>query len=258
LESDFTLLSVLGDQGQLRQIFLNILLNAVETTTPLGSIRITLQHHGGQAEVFVKDTGIGIEKVEVECFFDPFYTSKPKGHGLGLAAVERIISAHHGQVRVSRQQGVVTEITVSLPLDTMPGRSEPLPEFRKMGSIFVAEDESIVRSIMVQRFEVMGINVLETKNGNERVKLFTLHQAVIVFVSLDVNMSGLTRWQCLEHIRGVSTDLPVLIVSGYNPQAEKSPAQDCHTCYLSKPCRQQQLQAATSGLINPALNVDCP
>ena len=172
------------------------------------------------------------------------------------SAVERIIISHHGQVRVSSQQGVGAEITVSLSFDTTLGQPEPSPEFRIMGSILVAQDESMVRSIMVRKFEPMGFDVLEVKNGNACVKLFTLHQNAIVFVSLDINTPRLTGWQCLEHTRRVSTVLPVLFVSGYDPQAEKIPAQDRHTRYVSKPFRQQQLQAATEGLINADFNAE--
>jgi signal transduction histidine kinase/CheY-like chemotaxis protein len=250
LEFDATAVIVRGDQGQLQQVFLNIVLNAVEATTPPGTILITLRHHDGEVEVIVKDTGIGIEKDKIERVFDPFYTSKPKGHGLGLAAVERIVSAHHGRIHVSSEFGLGTEITVTLPIDATPGQPARLVEPQKKGSVLVAEDESMVRSIIVHNFQSMGFNVLEAKDGTECVDLFTKHRDVIALVSLDINMPGLNGWQCLAHIRHVSTDLPVLIVSGYDPQSERISAQDGFTRYLSKPFRQQQLRAATAGLMS--------
>ena len=114
--------TVLGDELRLRELFLNLLDNAVKYSTPGGSVDITLQTETGQAKVLITDHGIGISREDQGKIFDRFYrtddarTHTKKGTGLGLAICAWIIESHHGRIEVDSEIGKGSTFTVTLPL----------------------------------------------------------------------------------------------------------------------------------------------
>jgi signal transduction histidine kinase len=92
-------LTVLGDHGELEQLFLNLLMNAHEATPPQGTVAIKVQHAADQVTVSVADSGPGIPPELVDRIFDPFITTRPRGSGLGLTISAGIAAAHHARVR---------------------------------------------------------------------------------------------------------------------------------------------------------------
>ncbi len=104
-----------GDPEQLRQLFLNLLLNARDATAKGGKIRISAWKTTRRVHVAVEDNGCGIEKKELEKIFEPYKTSKEHGTGVGLAIVRRIVMDHGGSIRVESTVGQGTTFTVSLP-----------------------------------------------------------------------------------------------------------------------------------------------
>ena len=104
-----------GDPEQLRQLFLNLLLNARDATDKGGIITISTWKTPRRVHIAVSDTGCGIEKKELERIFEPYITSKEKGTGVGLAIVRRIVMDHSGSIRVESNIGEGTTFTVSLP-----------------------------------------------------------------------------------------------------------------------------------------------
>ena len=114
--------TVLGDELRLRELFLNLLDNAVKYSTPGGSVDITLQTETGQAKVLITDHGIGISREDQGKIFDRFYrtddarTHTKKGTGLGLAICAWIVESHHGRIEVDSEIGKGSTFTVTLPL----------------------------------------------------------------------------------------------------------------------------------------------
>ena len=110
---------VWGDETQLGQIFLNLMINAVQAMPEGGTLRI-LGKNGTAAgrstiDVSVTDTGVGITKADLSKVFEPFFSTKPSGNGLGLAIAYRIVEDHHGTIRVTSQEGVGTTFALSFP-----------------------------------------------------------------------------------------------------------------------------------------------
>lgn len=98
--------SVAGDPEQLRQVFLNLALNAIQAMSAGGKLSIVVRPHPGERwEVEFSDTGVGISPDDRERIFDPFFTTKEKGSGIGLALVHRIVTAHHAQIDVESEVG---------------------------------------------------------------------------------------------------------------------------------------------------------
>ena len=106
-----------GDCEQLRQMALNLILNALEATPKGGRITVRLARARGSALLEIEDTGAGIDNDAQAHIFEPFYTTRPSGTGLGLAVVKTIVDAHGGVVNVRSGRGEVTSFGVALPLD---------------------------------------------------------------------------------------------------------------------------------------------
>lgn len=108
---------VRGDAARLRQVLLNLVLNARQAMRDGGRLDVELARIDGAARfrVVVRDTGVGIPRAQLEQVWKPFVTSKNDGSGLGLAVVRRIIDQHHGRVRIESEEGVGTTVTMELP-----------------------------------------------------------------------------------------------------------------------------------------------
>jgi len=114
---DPSLQKVRADRDQLRQVFWNLFLNAVQAMGEKGMLRVETQSAGSQVKVLVRDTGPGIPTTVLPSIFEPFSSTKPGRTGLGLAIVRRIVEEHGGQITVDSQQGLGACFTLSLPLD---------------------------------------------------------------------------------------------------------------------------------------------
>jgi signal transduction histidine kinase len=107
------------DRAQLKQAFLNIGKNALEAMPEGGKLSISVEKPNGKAghvQIDFRDSGLGMRPDEIEKIFEPFFTTKKRGFGMGLAIVQKIISAYGGSVLVSSKEGQGTTVTVVLPL----------------------------------------------------------------------------------------------------------------------------------------------
>ncbi|MBI3399316.1 MAG: HAMP domain-containing protein [Deltaproteobacteria bacterium] len=113
---------VIIDSDQLKQIFINLILNAIQAMQDGGKIAVSIENLDGKGvKISVSDTGPGIPQEIIGKIFDPFFTTKPSGTGLGLAIVHRIINEHKGEIEVKSEVGKGTIFTVNLPVDNPPG-----------------------------------------------------------------------------------------------------------------------------------------
>jgi len=108
-------LEVQGDPVQLRQVFVNLLLNAVDAASPSGEVRVQGRRTDTEVEVAVEDTGPGVDATTARRLFEPLITTKDKGVGLGLALVKRIVERHGGAVGYEPRAGGGARFTVRLP-----------------------------------------------------------------------------------------------------------------------------------------------
>ena len=124
-ELDPSLPPIVADRELLKQVVLNILINAVQAIAARGEIRIrTWQYSASQQAVMIEDNGNGIELAIQKKIFDPFFTTKASGTGLGLALSQRIINAHQGDMHVTSQPCCGAIFTLMLPLNPQGNPSE--------------------------------------------------------------------------------------------------------------------------------------
>ncbi len=106
---------VMADQNQIKQVFFNLLKNAMEAMQPGGSLRIKTRVDDDNLYLLFGDTGAGIKQEDLVRLFQPYHTTKPGGHGLGLMIVQRIMREHGGQVGIESKEGVGTIVTLQFP-----------------------------------------------------------------------------------------------------------------------------------------------
>jgi signal transduction histidine kinase len=114
-ETPAALPSVMADRGQLKQVLFNITKNALEAMQPGGRLKIRSRADDDSVYLVFGDSGAGIRQEDLSKLFQPYHTTKPGGHGLGLTIVQRIMRAHGGQVGVESREGLGTVVTLQFP-----------------------------------------------------------------------------------------------------------------------------------------------
>ena len=105
----------MADRNQLKQVFFNLIKNALEAMQPGGILRIKTRVDDDSVYLLFGDTGAGIKQEDLVRLFQPYHTTKPGGHGLGLMIVQRIMREHGGQVGIESKEGIGTLVTLQFP-----------------------------------------------------------------------------------------------------------------------------------------------
>lgn len=230
------------DASQLRQVVMNLLINAsdalegqageivlrtgvVELSEPelRASILGSKPDSGRFAYVEVEDTGRGMSAEVRERMFDPFFSTKAKGRGLGLAAVIGIVRWHEGAITVDSEPGRGTRVRVLLPAlgaavealgaDPAPPAS-PAPG-PLSGTALVVDDEASVRKVVVSALRLLGLESLEAENGRVGLELFRARQGEVALTITDLTMPEMNGVELGEAIRELAPELPLVVLSGH-------------------------------------------
>ena len=232
-----------GDPGQLRQVVMNLIMNAsdalegkpgaidVETGVTDLTVDELRAHYLGEASgagryvyLEVYDDGCGMDAATQQRMFDPFFTTKFTGRGLGLAATLGIVRAHAGAVRVESEPGKGTRFRLIFPAiedvrrgdeDADRGGERPWSEG---GRILVVDDEPSVRNLARAALLRQGFDVLEAGDGREGLEIVRTDPRIDL-VLLDLMMPELDGEEVLEALRRHAPALPVILSSGYPPEA---------------------------------------
>jgi hypothetical protein len=258
-----------GDPSQMSQLMLNLCINANEAMPDGGVLRILSADvvldeslardagvpAGAYVECRVSDTGIGMTDDVRARIFEPFFTTKVGGQvhgtGLGLSTVYGIIQSHGGNISVESTPGQGTTFVVLLPQGKLVPEMAQSPRSVASGTglILVAEDEELVRELLVSAVEGLGYQVLAAPNGEVAVRIFTEHHAELTGVVLDLKMPRKGGAEAFAEMRVINADVPVLICSGYgdNEEAQHMISQGA-TGLLAKPFRMADLSTYLSSM----------
>ncbi len=197
----------------------------------------------------VTDDGCGMDRATMERMFDPFFSTKFTGRGLGLALVIGILRANRGVVTVSSEMGVGTVIQVLFPAAGQPQKTVkrpitlPSPKIPLNKFVLLAEDEKQVRIICRNMLRKIGFKVLSAKDGAEAVKLFRQYQNDIACVLCDLYMPQLNGWETLRAIREIRPDTPFILASGYDENTVMKGVHDIlPSTFLHKPFKHADLE----------------
>ena len=230
-----------ADASQLRQVVMNLVLNASEALeNKPGTIGLTAYVVNGQhlppARLWppeklapgpylcieVADTGVGMPPETLERIFDPFFSTKFTGRGLGLAAVLGIVRGHRGAIQVESAPGKGTTFRIYFPAGSPPPgaaapAAAPAPAARvREGLVLLVDDEPDVRDTTSKLLGHLGYQVLCAADGQQAVQLFRAQAPRLAAVILDMTMPHLDGVQALTEFRRLRSDIPVLISSGYS------------------------------------------
>jgi two-component system, cell cycle sensor histidine kinase and response regulator CckA len=198
----------------------------------------------------VSDTGCGIAPKDVEKLFDPFFSSKFVGRGLGLAVVLGIARSHHGVVTVESEPGHGSIFRLFLPqlaarMDTQPaGPETQAPDIKGCGTVLLVEDEERVRKVASAMLARLGLGVLEARDGVEALEVFRQHRDSVSCVLLDVTMPRMNGWETMAALRLLAPAMPVILTSGYDVDLELAEHRERPQAVLIKPYDSQQLRRA--------------
>ena len=225
--------TVLADQAQLRQVLLNLVLNARDAMPHGGRITVSTQASdrlsGTRAAVslLVEDTGCGMDEGTRARLFEPFFTTKQPGHGtgLGLATVQRIVSEAGGTIEVKSEAGHGTRIEVLLPAtEAVPAASVSAGCSRAGETILLVDDHSSARNSIQRVLHHAGYRVLQASSGKRALKVFAESPHGVDLLIADWMMPGMNGRELAEKLRHQKPELKVLLISGYHDLEDGPPA----------------------------------
>ncbi|MBI5489508.1 MAG: PAS domain S-box protein [Deltaproteobacteria bacterium] len=236
---------VRADPTQVRQVLLNLVVNAAEAVGERrGRVRLATgecpagtEPHEGTSSVWierpppgpcvfldVQDDGCGMDADTRTRIFDPFFSTKAQGRGLGLAVVQGIVRAHGAGLELHSEPGCGTTVRVHFPRAThaaplRPSQAAPPEAYRGSGLVLVVDDEEAPRMVARAMLERLGFATLDAADGEHAIEEFRRSSDRLAAVVLDLTMPGTGGDRVLAELRLIRPDVPVVMVSGYEEPA---------------------------------------
>ncbi len=223
------------DKGQISQVIQNLVMNAAQAMPSGGETRILVENlqlepgqlvsldKGKYVKISVQDHGIGIPDDYLQKIFDPYFTTKQQGSGLGLATVYSVVKNHDGHIDVTSELGVGTTFDVYLPA-TGKARSKERPSETAIvpgsGKVLVVDDEEIIRITLADILTKIGYEVKSASEGQEAIRLFKKEKdrsQPFDIVILDLTIpGGMGGKEAISKLREIDPDVKAVVSSGYS------------------------------------------
>jgi len=268
-----------ADEGQIKQVIQNLIINASEAMENKGKIEITCRNISKEeakmldleekefVEIKIKDYGYGIPEEIQTKIFDPFFTTKENGNGLGLAITYSVITSHKGKILLTSKKNHGTTFIIYLPAKSKTEKaikenryleSQNNEKYRKINgskNILIMDDDHLLGETTKEILESMGHKAEHVKNGEEALKKFK--EALksgkpFDLVILDINIkNGWDGLETFKHLRKIDPEIKVIFTSGRKTEIPL----DQNTSFLQKPYDITELKSAIERLTNepPAL-----
>jgi PAS domain S-box-containing protein len=217
-----------GSASELREVFVNLIVNAVDAMPKGGRLSIGCLREGPRLRLLFADTGTGMPEDVRQKIFDPFFTTKgAQGTGLGLSVSYSIIERHEGLISVASEVGGGTRFTIDLPAaspqlvaDEATVEDVEVPSL----SILVIDDEPSVRETLAEMLEIMGHRVLLADGGQNALQTLAGNDCDLVFT--DLAMPEMDGWETSREIRKRWPEMNVVLVTGYGTGTVPPPGED--------------------------------
>ncbi len=243
------------DKNQIGQVMDNIVINAHHAMPSGGNVTVTAQNilltrdetltlaPGKYVKISISDTGIGIPPKYINRIFDPFFSTKQTGSGLGLATSYSIVKQHGGIIDVESEQGHGTSFNLYLPATGRAKKSESKAiqgRYQGVGRLLIMDDEQLIREMLGEMLGGMGFFVVPTRDGQEALNAFITarnqgdpFRAVILDLTIP---GGLGGKDTIRKIRKIDQEIPVFVASGYSEDtAIATPESFGFTASIEKP-----------------------
>lgn len=227
--------SVEVDEGQIVQVIHNLVINAEQAMPEGGTIAVSAENiavdssdklpikDGKYVKIAIRDTGGGIPEENISKIFDPYFTTKDRGSGLGLATVYSIVKNHGGYIKVESASGAGTSFYIYLPASQKEVVQKPViaeRPFSGRGKILVMDDEAFVRSVIEAILAEIGCQVVLSKDGRDAVELYkrakesgSPFDAVILDLTIPGGMGGK---EAIKELLEVDPGVRAIVSSGYS------------------------------------------
>ena len=229
------------DEGQIAQVIHNLIINARQAMPDGGTIQVSAENfalsaennpfikNGKYVKITVKDTGVGIQEEHLPKIFDPYFTTKEEGSGLGLATAYSIIKNHAGYIMAESAAGVGTTFYIHLPASKKEiGRVETVEEKLVSGKekILVMDDDDIIRDVAGKMLTKLGYEVDFARDGSEAIELYKKSKnsgrpfdVVIIDLTIPGGMGGR---ETMQKLLEVDPHVKAIVSSGYSDDAVMS------------------------------------
>jgi signal transduction histidine kinase len=264
-----------ADPSQIRQIAMNLIINASEAigdrsgviTVSVGATRCDEEYlrktelrealaPGLYVHIEVTDTGHGMDVETRSRIFEPFFSTKFTGRGLGLAAALGIVRAHRGAMKVYSEPGKGTTFKVLFPAledtgeNTRSSEPSPLADWRGKGTILLVDDEESLLALGARMLELLGFTVLTAADGRQAVDLYRERGKEIDLVLMDLTMPHMDGAEAFGELRRLNPEVRVVLASGYSHEDVASRFAGKHLDgVLQKPYTIAKLREALAGLL---------
>ncbi len=223
------------DPEQIIQVFQNLIINAIQAMPEGGTVKIRGENFrvgknsrlplvwGNYVKISIKDQGIGISKEHLKKIFAPYFTTRKKGSGLGLATVYSIIDKHNGHISVKSELGKGTTFQIYLPASHQKIIREPEEKTAILygkGRILVMDDEAMVREVLGKMLLSLGCEVKFAADGAEAIEIFSQSEksgAPFAAVILDLTVpGGMGGKEAMARILKIDPKVKAIVSSGYS------------------------------------------
>ena len=249
--------AVIVDRAQLQQVIINLAVNARDAMPDGGVISLATANHvlgqsyaehgfvakaGQYVMLEVSDSGHGMDETTQSKIFEPFYTTKPDGTGLGLATVYGIVNQTGGHIEVESTVDVGTTFKIYLPttsLEVAPERTEPNPgasSLRGVETILHVDDSEMLRPLVMRSLSRQGYNVLSAADAEEALAIAKSLDGKLDLVITDVVMPGLNGRELAERLLADYPHLGVIFTSGYpSDKVIRAGIAEAEVSFIEKP-----------------------
>jgi len=243
---------ILAEPSELREVFTNLLLNALDAMPDGGRISIIGRRIDRAVQITVSDTGTGMSPELLEKVFTPFFTTKgEKGTGLGLPLCKKIIEDHNGSLTVNSVVGEGTSFIIMLPIIETADSDKNLQKASNKDNlnlnILIAEDSIDLQDTIYELLISRGYKVSKASSGEEVLKLCGRERFNLLIT--DLGLPGISGLELARHIKSIDKNIKIILTSGWDIKESASELRESGVdSYLPKPFRTSDIQDAIVNL----------
>jgi len=265
-----------ADASQIRQVMMNLVVNASEAigrrsgliaittgvmfadTSYIRRLRLQTEIEAGQyVTLEVSDNGEGMDKETLQRIFEPFFSTKFTGRGLGLSAVMGIVRGHRGGIQVYSEPSKGTTVKILIPVK-QTAALQPTPKSTAVasenrGTVLIIDDDETIRGIAGMMLNRLGFDIIQAEHGIEGLELLNANLDAVCLILLDLTMPKMDGEETFREIRNLHLPPPVVLMSGFSEQDTNDRfAGKGLAGFLAKPITVENLKL----VIDKALKVD--